>query len=55
MSVEKLLDYIMERCERKAEVQVFCLDNCYYISSGDVEFLRSKGLKKLLLMLSGME
>ena len=27
----------MERCERKAEIQVLRLENCYYISSDDVE------------------
>ena len=29
----------MERCERKAEVQVLRLDDCYYLSSEDVERL----------------
>jgi F-box-like len=40
VSVEKLLDHLMERWERKAQVQVLCLDDCYYISSGDVERLK---------------
>ena len=40
LSVEKLLDYLMERCDRKAEIQVLRLDNCSYISSGDVERLK---------------
>ena len=39
ISVEKLLDYLMERCERNAELQVLRLDDCYYISSDDVERL----------------
>jgi hypothetical protein len=30
-----LLDYLMERCERNAEVP----DDCYHISSNDVERL----------------
>ena len=38
-SVEKLLDYLMERCERKAEIEVLRLDDCYCISSDDVERL----------------
>ena len=40
ISVDKLLDYLMERCERDAEVQVLCLDGCYYISSDDVARLK---------------
>jgi F-box-like len=39
ISVEKLMDYLMERCERKAEVQVLRLDDCYYITYDDVERL----------------
>ena len=39
-SVENLLDYLKERREGKAEVQVLLLDDCYYISSGDVERLK---------------
>ena len=39
ISVEKLLDYLMERCERKAEVQVLRLDDCYYLTYDDVESL----------------
>ena len=46
VSVDMLLDRLMERYERRAEVQELHLDDCYYISSDD--------LKKLLLMLSGM-
>ena len=37
ISVDKVLDCLMERCERKAEVQVLRLDNCYSIWSVDVE------------------
>ena len=40
ISVEKLLDYLMERCEREAEVRVLRLDNCYCISSHDVKRLK---------------
>ena len=39
ISVEMLLDCLMERCERNAEVWVLRLDNCYYISSNEVERL----------------
>ena len=39
-SVDMLLDYLMERCERNAEVQILRLDDCYYISSDDVERLK---------------
>ena len=39
ISIEELLDYLMERCKRKAEIQVLRLENCYYISSDDVERL----------------
>ena len=35
--VDMLLDFLMERCERNAEVQVLHLENCYFISSDDVE------------------
>jgi hypothetical protein len=37
--VDKLLDYLMERCERKAAIQVLRLDECYYITYDDVERL----------------
>jgi hypothetical protein len=40
ISVEMLLDCLMERCERKAGVQELCLDDCYHIWSGDVERLK---------------
>ena len=40
ISVDMLLDYLMERCERNTEVQVLRLDGCYYISSDDVERLK---------------
>jgi hypothetical protein len=40
ISVDMLLDCLMERCERNAEVQVLRLDCCYYISSDDVERLK---------------
>lgn len=46
ISVDTLTVYLMERCERNAEVRVLLLGDCYYISPGDV--------KKLLSMLSGM-
>jgi hypothetical protein len=49
-SVDMLLDCLMERCERNAEVQVLRLDDCYISRP-----MTSKDLKKLLLMLSGME
>ena len=39
-SIEMLLDYLMERFERKAEVQVLHLDDCYNLSSDDVERLK---------------
>ena len=38
--VDKLLDYLMERCERSAEIQTIRLDDCSYISSNDVERLK---------------
>jgi len=38
-SVDTLLDYLMERCERNAEVQTLRLDDCYHISFDDVERL----------------
>ena len=38
--VEMLLDCLMERWERKAEVQVLRLNDCYCVSSGDVERLK---------------
>ena len=40
LSVNMLLDCLMERCERKAEVQVLRLDGCYFISSKDVQRLK---------------
>jgi hypothetical protein len=40
ISVDMLLDCLMERCERKAEVQMLCLDDCYNIRSDDVERLK---------------
>ena len=40
VSVEKLLDYLKKRREGKAGVQVLLLDDCHYISSGDVERLK---------------
>ena len=39
ISVNMLLDCLMERCERNAAVQVLRLD-CYYISSDDVQRLK---------------
>ena len=39
-SVDMLLDYLMERCERNAEVQTLRLDDCSYISFDDVERLK---------------
>ena len=39
LSVETLLNCLMERCERKAAVQVLRLDDCYYISPDDVGIL----------------
>ena len=39
ISVDMLLDCLMERYERNAEVRVLRLDDCYYISSDDVERL----------------
>jgi len=33
------LDCLMERCERNAEIQTLCLDECSYLSSDDVERL----------------
>ena len=40
ISVDMLLDYLMERYERNAEVRVLCLGDCYYFSSDDVERLK---------------
>ena len=37
ISVDTLLDCLMERCERNAEVQVLRLKDCYSISSDDVK------------------
>ena len=39
-SVDLLLDYLRERCERNAEVEVLHLNDCCYISSDEVERLR---------------
>ena len=39
MSVDTLLDYLMERCERKAAVRELDLNDCYSISSDDVKRL----------------
>jgi len=39
-SVDMLLDCLMERRERNAEVQELRLERCYYISSDDVERLK---------------
>ena len=39
-SVDMLLDYLMERCERNAEIQTLRLDDCFYLSSDDVERLK---------------
>ena len=36
-SISMLIDCLMERYERKAEVEVLHLEDCYYISSEDVE------------------
>jgi len=38
--IDTLLDCLMERYERNAEVQVLRLDNCYAISSNEVESLK---------------
>ncbi|KAF8803469.1 hypothetical protein BYT27DRAFT_7195760 [Phlegmacium glaucopus] len=40
ISVDKLVDCLMERYERKAEVRELCLDNCYYVRAIEVERLR---------------
>jgi hypothetical protein len=40
VSFDMLLDYLMERCERNTEVQVLCLDECYYVGSDEVERLK---------------
>jgi hypothetical protein len=40
LSVDGLLDYLMERCERKAEVQMLHLSDCFHVSSDDVERLK---------------
>ena len=40
ISIDMLLDYLMERCERNAEVQTLSLDDCNHISSDDIERLR---------------
>jgi hypothetical protein len=39
-SVDMLLDCLMERCERNSEVQMLRLDDCFYISSDEVERLK---------------
>ena len=40
VKVDMLLDCLMERCERNAEVQVLCLGRHYPISSNDVKRLK---------------
>jgi hypothetical protein len=40
ISVDTLFDYLMERCERNAEVQELCLENCSHISSDEVKRLK---------------
>ena len=40
ISFDMLLDYLMERCERNAEIEVLRLVDWYFISSDDVERLR---------------
>ena len=40
ISVDMLFDYLMERCERNAEIEVLHLVDCYFISSDDVERLK---------------
>ena len=39
LSVDMILDCLMERYERNAEIQTLCLDDCTYMSSDDVERL----------------
>jgi hypothetical protein len=39
-SIDMLLDCLMERCERNAEVQELRLEECYDFSCGDVERLK---------------
>jgi hypothetical protein len=50
ISVNMLLDCLMERCERNAEVQVLCLDHCRFIPPNGVE-----RLKEVVDVLSRME
>jgi hypothetical protein len=40
VSVDILLDYLMERYERKAAVRLLRPVNCYYITSDDIERLK---------------
>ena len=40
ISVNMLLDCLMERCERKAEVRRLRLHHCYHIRSDDIERLK---------------
>ena len=40
ISVDTLMECLMERCERNAEVQELYLENCYNLSEDDVEGLR---------------
>ena len=40
ISVDMLLEYLMERCERDAEVQILRLEDCCSISSDDVARLK---------------
>lgn len=49
ISVDMLMNCLMERRERKAEVQELRLDHCYNISEYDIE-----RFKKLLSMLTGI-
>ena len=40
--VDKVLNWLTERCGRKAVIGVFRLDDCYYISSNDGERLKKR-------------
>ena len=40
ISVDTLMECLMERCERNAEVQELHLENCYNLSEDDIEGLR---------------
>ena len=39
-SLDMLLDYLMERCERNTELLVLHLDGCYYILSDNIARLK---------------